>query len=435
MPGSAPGRDRPLVVMIGGALPPPYGGIARYLQLVVPALAKRGFRVRMLLDATGIEPDPLQLPSDADVAIAVFHYPGLLRFLGYLARRPFLLGTLLGWFFPAFLARPAFAARQFALAVCAIRSCELLVGKDRPAIVHAFDWPWAWGVAAVLLARRQGARSMVSLFGDVLPHKEELMQLDAVSRPFIRPSRLALERADLTASMTDHCRDLVRHVGLSPDRVARVRVAGDMRPFNPDVDGAALRARHTNDNGALILFVGHVRPRKGPQVLVNALTTIRERHPEARAVFVGPDFGFTAELKVLAERLGVAETVDFVGTVSDRELPEYYAAADVFVFPTTTTIECLGLTFVQAMFAGIPVVATRIAGAPEVIRDGVDGFLVEPGNPNALADRVNELLAKTREERTALGLRGRARAADLLDEPAVVGDLLGAYDRLLGRAS
>jgi glycosyltransferase involved in cell wall biosynthesis len=112
-------------------------------------------------------------------------------------------------------------------------------------------------------------------------------------------------------------------------------------------------------------------------------------------------------------------------------LPQYYAAADLFVFPTLTTIECLGLTFVQAMFAGIPVVATRIAGAPEVIRDGEDGFLVDPGDPDALADRVGHVLDLSPESRAALGARGRARATELFDEDAVLGDLFRAYDRLL----
>jgi glycosyltransferase involved in cell wall biosynthesis len=102
----------------------------------------------------------------------------------------------------------------------------------------------------------------------------------------------------------------------------------------------------------------------------------------------------------------------------------------VFVFPTTTTIECLGLTFVQAMFAETPVVATRIAGAPEVIRDGIDGFLVEPGNGPALAGRVSEVLDLSAAERAELGSRARARVLELLDERAVLGDLFRAYDRL-----
>jgi len=272
---------------------------------------------------------------------------------------------------------------------------------------------------------------MMSFFGDVLPHRDELTQFDALSRPFRSTSRAVLQQADLVASMTEHCRRLVRHVDLLPDEVALVRIMGDMKPFHPQVDGSAVRRRHAPDGGPLILLAGHVRPRKGPQILVAALPRVRERHPDTRVVVVGPDHDYAHELRALAARLEVADAIDIVGVVDDHVLPEYYAAADVFVFPTLTAIECLGLTFVQAMFSGIPVVATRIAGAPEVIRDGEDGFLVDPGDPDALADRVGHVLDLSPESRAALGARGRERAKELFDEDAVLGDLFRAYDRLL----
>ena len=83
------------------------------------------------------------------------------------------------------------------------------------------------------------------------------------------------------------------------------------------------------------------------------------------------------------------------------------------------------------MFAATPVIATRIAGAPEVIRDGDDGFLVEPGDPKELADRVGDVLDLAPEARATLGARGLARAQHLFDEDAVLDDLFRAYDRLL----
>jgi glycosyltransferase involved in cell wall biosynthesis len=428
-------RERPIVVLIGAPLPPPYGGIARYMQLAVPALARRGFRVRILQPDQGMEPSPLAgMPDDADVRTAIFEYPGAARLSAWLLCRPRLLARLLRLYAGAFRARPGFAARQFAVTVCTIRSVERLVGDERPAIFHAFDWPWSYGVAAVLLARRAGARSMFSLFGDVLPHREELKQFDSLSKPFLKPARLALQSADVVASMTGHCRNLVLHVGLSPADVVLVRVIGDMAPFHPGVDGRAIRSRHVDGDGPLLLFVGQVRPRKGPQTLIEALPAIRQRHPNARAILVGPDYHYVAELRRTAAALGIAEAVDFVGAVSDEDLPAYYAAADVFIFPTLTTIECLGLSFVQAMFVGTPVIATRIAGAPEVIRDGHDGLLVEPGDPQALARRVVEMLDLPPEARTELGRKGRERAVELFDEAEVLNDLFRAYDRLLSPA-
>jgi glycosyltransferase involved in cell wall biosynthesis len=423
---------RPLVVLVGAPLPPPYGGIARYMQLVVPALLSRGFRVRILQPDQPMRALPLtELPDDADLESAIFEYPGARRLAAWLIRKPGLLRTLLAAYAGALLRRPVFGLKQFGVTACSIRSAEQLIDGERPAIVHAFDWPWSYGMAAVVLAQRNGGRSMLSFFGDVLPHREELKQFDSVSRAFLTPSRSALQSADLIASMTDHCRELVRHAGLSPDDVELVRVAGKMESFHPGVDGSAIRAGHADQGGPLLLFVGQLRPRKGPRVLIEALPAIRERHPHARVLLVGPDHDHVAELRALAESLGVTAAVDFVGTVSDADLPSYYAAADVFIFPTVTTIECLGLTFVQAMFAGTPVVATRIAGAPEVIRDGEDGFLVEPGDAAALADRVVHVLELPPDAREAVSRHGRERAAELYNESAILQDLFKAYDRLL----
>jgi glycosyltransferase involved in cell wall biosynthesis len=423
---------RPIVLLIGAPLPPPYGGIARYMQLCLPAMARTGYRLRIVQPDQGMEPQSLaELPPDADVKTSVFSYPGALRLAGWFLRRPALALRLLAWYSTAVARRPGFAARQLAATACWIRSSEQLLGDETPSIAHAYDWPWSHGAAAVLLAEHRGGKSMVSLFGDVLPHLDELRQFDSVSRPFHSTSRRVLQRADLVASMTEHCRRLVRHVDLPPDEVALVRVMGDMQPFHPGVDGTPLRRRHAPAGGPLLLFVGHVRARKGPQVLVEALPKIRSRHPSTRLVIVGPDHGYAEEIRSRAEALRVADAVDITGVVDDDVLPLYYAAADVFVFPTLTTIECLGLTFVQAMFSGTPVIATRIAGAPEVIRDGEDGFLVEPGDSDELADRVGEVLDLPADERTALGAQGRARAQELFDEEAVLGDLFRAYDRLL----
>jgi glycosyltransferase involved in cell wall biosynthesis len=424
----------PLVLLIGAPLPPPYGGIARYMQLCLPAMAERGYRLRIVQPDQGVAPQPLSgLPPDADVETALFSYPGALRLAGWLARRPRYASSLLGLFARAMLRRPGFALKQLAATACWMRSAEQLLDGERPAIVHAYDWPWTHGAAAVLLAESRGGKSMVSLFGDVLPHLDELTQFDSVSGPFLSTSRAVLRQADLVASMTEHCRRLVRHVDVLPEEVALVRVMGDMRSFHPGVDGSALRRRHAPDDGPLILFVGHVRPRKGPQILIEALPAIHAQHPAARVVLVGPDHGYARELTEIAGTLGVADAVDIVGVVDDDVLPGYYAAADLFVFPTLTTIECLGLTFVQAMFAGTPVIATRIAGAPEVIRDGENGYLVEPGDPAALASRAIEALNLTAEERATLSARARERVEELFDQEAVLGDLFRAYERLQAR--
>jgi glycosyltransferase involved in cell wall biosynthesis len=377
----------------------------------------------------GPAPNVSEIPGD--VKNVVVHYPGVVRLTFWLLRRPRILTTLLRWYARPFVRVPRYAAAELAMTASLIRSSEQLLGDESLAIAHGFDTPWSYGAATVLVTRERGGRSMFLFFGDVLPHTSELDHFDATSKPFVPASRAVLRTVDLAASMTNHCRELVRHVGLPPEDVALVRVIGDMEPFNPGVDGSAVRGRHPGD--PILLFVGQLRARKGTHLLVQALPTILESYPTARAVFVGPDYGQQEALRELTKRLGVERAVDLVGTVADEQLPTYYAAADVFVFPTMTTIECLGLSFVQAMFTGVPVVASRIAGAPEVIRDGIDGRLVEPGDASALARGVTELLDLPEEERRALGQRGRKRAGELFEKEAVLNDLLGAYENLLTR--
>ncbi len=420
---------QPLVLLIGAPLPPPYGGVARYIQLLLPALARRGFRIRVVHPGRGPAPPLPTLPDGSELEAEVVEFPGAIKLVGWLLRRPRTLARILRLYGKALLRAPGFAVPEFAMTACLIRSGERVLDGERPAIVHGFDTPWSYGVATLLLARETGAKSMFSFFGDVLPHAAELEHFEAAGRSFAPASRAVLEGVDLAASMTNHCRELVRSLGLSPDEVALVRVIGDMDPFDPEVDGEAVRGRY--GDGSILLFVGQVRARKGPHLLVEALPAIRERFPGTIAIFVGPDYGYAEEIQSIAKRLGVEDAVDVVGTVGDDELPSYYAAADIFVFPTMTTIECLGLSFVQAMFAGVPVVATSIAGAPEVIREGVDGRLVEPGDAQALARAVNELLGLPPEELQALGDRGRQRASELFEKQAVLDDLLRSYDGLL----
>ncbi len=343
---------------------------------------------------------------------------------GYALRRPRVVGTLLGWYAGALVRRPVAALKHVVAALCWARSSEQLLAGRRPDVVHAFDWPWTHGAAAVLVARRLGARSLLSTFGELVPHDSEVERLDASGRPFVGTVRRILASADLVASMTDHCRRQTRDVGFPSERVRLLRVLGDMEPFRA-VAGLS-RA------GKRLLFVGQLRERKGPQVLLEALPAILGRHPEASVTFVGPDHGLAPALAVRADELGVSGAVRFTGAVADDDLPGFYGHADVFVFPTTTPIECLGLTFVQAMFAGTPVVATRIAAAPEIIRPGVDGYLVEPGDSRELAERVADFLDLPEGRRMEIAESARTRIAELYDEHAVVDDAADTYRELAG---
>jgi phosphatidylinositol alpha-mannosyltransferase len=155
--------------------------------------------------------------------------------------------------------------------------------------------------------------------------------------------------------------------------------------------------------------------------MVEAFARIAARRPEARLIVAGDG----AERDAV-ERLTppVRERVTMLGNVPHDRLPPYHAASDVFVGPALGR-ESFGIVLVEAMAAGLPVVASDIPGYREVVRDGVDGVLVPPGDAGALADAVSRLL-EDRAEASRLAAAGLERAARF-DWDVVAREIAGCY--------
>jgi glycosyltransferase involved in cell wall biosynthesis len=154
-----------------------------------------------------------------------------------------------------------------------------------------------------------------------------------------------------------------------------------------------------------VLSVARMYPRKRLEDLVTAGVTLRARIPAVRIRIVGdgPEAG---RLRQLVGRLGLQDTVAFLGAVSRRELAVEYVSADCFCLPTVQ--EGFGLVFAEAMAAGLAVVGCRAAAVPEVVADGETGLLVTPRRPEELAVAMAWML-ENEDARTALGGAGRRR--------------------------
>lgn len=153
-----------------------------------------------------------------------------------------------------------------------------------------------------------------------------------------------------------------------------------------------------------VLFVGRLHRQKGVDTLVRAVPLL----PAGCRVTLAGDGPERGALRRLAAELGVADRVRVTGFLPHREVPGLLAAARVAVLPSR--YEELGTALVEAMAAGRPVVASRVGGIPELVRDGVDGLLVPPGDPVALAAAIGRLLADPALA-AELGANGRARVA------------------------
>jgi glycosyltransferase involved in cell wall biosynthesis len=180
----------------------------------------------------------------------------------------------------------------------------------------------------------------------------------------------------------------------------------------------------------VLLNVGRVSPAKGILYAVRAMPFILREHPTAHLVLVGEttDARWVEHLKEEARARGVAERVHFLG--ARRDVVRYLRGCDLFVFPSL--YEGLGIALVEAMAAGRACVAAKTGPIPEVVTDGVDGWLVPPGDAEALAAAVCELLADP-ARREALGRAAEASALARFRPQAAADALARVYESVVAR--
>ncbi|MCU0493278.1 MAG: glycosyltransferase [Chloroflexaceae bacterium] len=172
-------------------------------------------------------------------------------------------------------------------------------------------------------------------------------------------------------------------------------------------DPAAVARLRERYGERLVLFVGKLRYYKGLHVLLDAWPQLRQP-AQLLLVGTGPEEG---RLRQQVARLGLTGQVHFLGEVPDAELPNVYAAAQVFAFPSHLRAEAFGIAQLEAQAAGLPIVCTELGtGTSYITLHGETGLVVPPNNPAALANALSLLLANPTLARQ-LGAAGRARAA------------------------
>jgi phosphatidylinositol alpha-mannosyltransferase len=184
------------------------------------------------------------------------------------------------------------------------------------------------------------------------------------------------------------------------------------------------------DDRPTVLFVGRLEKRKGLKFLLRAWPMVLERQPDARLIVVGRGRPLEGYRRFAARQGWSPQDVVFAGYVPSEELPRYYQACDVFCAPNTGQ-ESFGIVLLEAMAAGAPIVASDIPGYRDVLSNGVQGLLVEPQNPGALADGICRLLANP-EVRASMRRAGQAKA-QAYDWPTVATQVLEYYAEVLER--
>jgi phosphatidylinositol alpha-1,6-mannosyltransferase len=190
----------------------------------------------------------------------------------------------------------------------------------------------------------------------------------------------------------------------------------DVDRFVPDeVARAKMRARYRLGERPVVVCVSRLVPRKGQDMLIRAMPSIRQRVPGAALVIVGGG-PYSSTLRRLAHSFGVAQHVVFTDGVPADELPAHHAMADVFAMPCRTRgagldVEGFGIVFLEASASGVPVVAGRSGGAPETVLDGQTGLVVDGWDVGAIAASVSDLLADP-DRAARMGAAGRQWVVD-----------------------
>lgn len=190
----------------------------------------------------------------------------------------------------------------------------------------------------------------------------------------------------------------------------------DTDRFRPDPAARAdLRARHNLGGRPTVVCVSRLVPRKGQDMLIRALPAIRRRVEGAALVIVGGG-PYASTLRNLAAECAVVDAVTFTGGVPAAQLPAYYALGDVFAMPCRTRgggldVEGLGIVFLEASAAGVPVVAGRSGGAPETVLDERTGLVVDGRSVDQIASAITDVLLDE-SRAAALGAAGRQWATE-----------------------
>lgn len=317
------------------------------------------------------------------------------------------------------------ACQDRSLSLSGIRELYQIIKKNKYDIVHSHS-----SLSARVAARLSGIRGVVytrhglgGAFGSDRVHpvpgsigpesRESRRWPGGISGPASILGRLTQRFfsayfADAIIAVSEAAAENLVRCGIIPSKITVIEngvpvpLLGDFLDLEHGSEpGGAITNEVTKERSLVVGTVGRLSPEKGHSVLIQAAAIIRNRFPSCRFLIVG-DGPLKDRLQNLAYDLGLEKEIEFIGYRPDVQ--PYLKSMDVFALPSYT--EAMPLSLLEAMALGLPIVASKVGGIPEVIKDGYNGFLVEPGNEKDLADKIIRFL-ESPHVRKAMGQAGR----------------------------
>lgn len=304
-----------------------------------------------------------------------------------------------------------------------------LAKTERADLIHShFAYPD--GLGGLISASVAGVPLVASFRGSDLvtdiPWDGNFYQGMRVKPFFERALFRVLPAANKTTYVSDYMRNLGIELGADPARAITVPKGVDIHKFTPATDRDQLK-RSLNISGMLILSVCGLIPEKGLQYVLPALAELAPHYEFTFVVGgVGPQL---EDLQRQAAELGISERVKFLGKISRELIPNYFAAADIFVLASIT--EASGNVLLEASASGCPAIGTDSGGPPEYVKDGVTGLIVPPFSVAPMRDAMQRLLSDA-DLRMRMGTEGRKLMVDTFSYDAMISGIMRVYDSVAG---
>ncbi len=309
-------------------------------------------------------------------------------------------------------------------------------------IVHSHYWLSGW--AGLKLMRDLGVPlahmfHTLGMMKNMVARSEGDRETDL--RVFIERKLMTLCDLIVASSAADKAH-MVWYYGADPEKIEIIPCGVDLGLFNT-LPRDTTRDYPTMPSRRVILFVGRIQPIKGLDSLLRALAILIEKSrihlDDFCLLIIGGDLdnggdsanGEMRKLRGLTSQLGLTAMVKFLGAQPQHVLPRFYSTAEICVLPSL--YESFGMVALESMACGTPVIASKVGGLNDIIKDGETGYLVTEGNPTALAEKI-DLLLQDDSLRALMGRKG-VRHSSKYSWENITHRVIDLYGRLLSRTA
>lgn len=390
-------------ILIVGNYPPPFGGVPRHLEYLVPALSKRGWNVHVLSSGrTGRE---------TIGNINIYKLPILSKLFIFLK---FLL-------FEETIKRPKAKSlkKNFGDSIFLAIGCKI-VKENNIQLISSYNFS-SNGPVGASLAKHFGIKHVLTNFGEFYSNSQFFNHNKSLVNHI-------LENTDKFLAMSNHCASGYKKIGLNP-KVEVIRYGVMPNEFNPASDRLDIRKNNQiSSSDIVVMFCGRITKDMGIYLFLNAITKILLVNKNLKFIIVGARG--PAHNNVLAFCKEYSNNVFYFNDVPFKNLQDYYFASDILVVPTLGERACGSLAAIEAMSCKRAVIGSNIGGIPEIISDNRSGLLFDIDDDEDLMSKIL-LLSKNKGLIKKFGYYGREIVEQNFDEQAADSKIIDIFEKLI----